>query len=124
MPSPEDMRATVTRYVELLSQGDAQGIIELYAEDARVEDPVGGDPLVGRAAVLDFYTNMSGKLTAEITGPIRVAGRECAFPMLARAELGGNRMEMDVIDVMRFDDAGKVTSMRAFWSPGEMRPAT
>lgn len=122
-PSPEEIRAAVTRYVEMLSQGDAQGIIELYADDPRVEDPVGGDPIVGREAIRNFYAGMSGRLKVELTGPIRVAGLECAFPMLARLDLGGNPMEMDVIDVMQFDDVGKVTQLRAFWNPAEMRPA-
>ena len=30
---------------------------------------------------------------------------------------------VDIIDVMTFDDAGKITTMRAFWDPAEMRPA-
>ena len=29
---------------------------------------------------------------------------------------------IDVIDEFSFDDAGKITSMRAFWSPAELRP--
>jgi steroid delta-isomerase len=29
---------------------------------------------------------------------------------------------MDVIDVMTFDDEGKITSMRAYWNPADMRP--
>ncbi len=27
-----------------------------------------------------------------------------------------------MIDVMSFDDAGKITGMRAFWNPAKMRP--
>ena len=124
MPSPHDIRETVRHYVKLLSAGDADGIIALFAEDPTVEDPVGVTTISGRQAVRDFYAGMSGKLQVQLTGPIRVAGTECAFPMLARAELGGPATEMDVIDVMAFDDDGKIASMRAFWNPGEMRPAS
>jgi steroid delta-isomerase len=57
----------------------------------------------------------------EITGPIRVSGLECAVPMLAELTMNDSKSYIDVIDVMTFDEGGKITSMRAFWSPAEMR---
>lgn len=122
MSEPEAIRATVKRYVDLLTGGDVDGILALYADGASVEDPVGGDPAVGSEAVRALYAAAAGRLAVELTGPIRVAGREAAFPMRARVDLGARRVEMDVIDVMRFDDAGRIESMRAFWSPADMRP--
>ena len=122
-PGPDEIRTAVERYVAYLSAGDVDGIMGLYASAASVEDPVGGKPVVGAEAVRAFYAGAAGKLKVTLTGAIRVAGSECAFPMLARVDLGGREVEMDVIDVMKFDDAGKVVGMRAFWSPGDMRPA-
>ena len=43
--------------------------------------------------------------------------------MQARPVIGGATYAVDIIDVMTFDDAGKITTMRAFWDPAEMRPA-
>ncbi len=123
MPEPADIRTAVERYVKLLSAGDVDGIMELYGSDVQVEDPVGNPAIVGVEAVRAFYASASGKLRVELTGPIRVAGSEAAFPMLARLDFGNGVMEMDVIDMMQFDDAGKITAMRAFWSPADMRPA-
>ena len=40
------------------------------------------------------------------------------------ADAAPDRKALDIISVMKFDDAGKVTSMRAFWSFDAMRPAT
>ena len=37
-------------------------------------------------------------------------------------EVDGTRMAMPVIDVMTFDDAGAITSMRAFWDMQDMVP--
>ena len=54
---------------------------------------------------------------------MRVAAGEGAFPMQARPSMGGATYCVDIIDVMTFDDAGKITTMRAFWDPAEMRPA-
>ena len=43
------------------------------------------------------------------------------MPMLAEITMGATKRFIDVIDVMKFDDAGKITSMRAFWSPADLR---
>ena len=66
---------------------------------------------------------MADSIELRLTGPVRVAAGECAFPMQARPTMGGTTYCVDIIDVMTFDDAGKITSMRAFWDPAEMRPA-
>lgn len=123
MPSPEEIRAAMQRYLTFLCESDVEGIMELYAEGATVEDPVGRAPVVGADAVRAFYAAAVPALRVELTGPIRVAGCECAMPMLAELDLGDRKGYMDVIDVMRFDDDGKVVSMRAFWNPAEMRSA-
>ena len=124
MPAPAEIRETIERYVKLLSAGDVDGVMGLFAEEVSLEDPVGGTALEGADAVRAFYGAMAGKLSVQLTGPIRVAGVEAAFPMLARVELGEQPSEMDVIDVMKFGDGGKVVSMRAFWNPAEMRPVS
>jgi hypothetical protein len=36
---------------------------------------------------------------------------------------GENRKAIDIISAMVFDDAGKITSMRAWWHPRAARPA-
>ncbi|HKH50735.1 MAG TPA: nuclear transport factor 2 family protein, partial [Mycobacterium sp.] len=48
MTSVEDITKTVHRYLETLSQGRPDDIAALYAEDATVEDPVGGEVHIGR----------------------------------------------------------------------------
>ena len=47
-----------------------------------------------------------------------------SFTMQARPNLGGDVYVIDIIDVMTFDDDAKITSMRAFFDPEAMRPAT
>ena len=42
-------------YVDAVSGDDVEKIIELYTEDAVVEDPVGTDPHVGHDALRAFY---------------------------------------------------------------------
>ena len=123
MPDADQIRDAMTRYVKLLCDGDVEGIMDLYGPEPRVEDPVGRPAQVGREAVRAFYAMATPHLRAEVTGPIRVAGAECAVPMLAEIDHGDRKSYIDVIDVMRFDTAGRIVSLRAFWNPDEMRAA-
>ena len=121
MPSPEEIRAVMERYAELMCASDIDGIVALYAADATVEDPVGGNVIQGLEVIRGFYAATAPSLQVEITGPICAAGKECAMPMLAELTINDQKSYIDVIDVMGFDDEGKITSMRAFWNPADMR---
>jgi steroid delta-isomerase len=127
MPSAEQMRAAMRRYLECVGNGDLDGVLSLFAESISVEDPVGGGPgthVVGRDEVAAFFGRGFERTRPRPTptGPIRTtAGNEAAMPFTLRLTLRGRVHEIDVVDVMRFDDAGKITSLRAFWNPDEMR---
>ena len=122
MPSPEAIREVMRRYAKLMCDSDADAIADLFADECRVEDPVGGQPIRGREAVRAFYAAASPHLRVEIVGPICVAGAQCAVPLLAELTTSDQRRYIDVIDEFTFDDAGRITSMRAFWNPAELRP--
>jgi steroid delta-isomerase len=127
MPADADtIRATVEAYCAAFTARDRDAYTGLFAEDAWIEDPVGTPRREGRDAIGGFFDESSGMADAielRQTGPVRVAAGECAFPMQARPEIGGATYCVDIIDVMTFDDAGRITTMRAFWDPAEMRPA-
>jgi len=120
-PSADQIRESMRRYVEAMCNDDVDTIMSLYADDASVEDPVGTPVRSGREALRAFYAAAVPSLRVEITGPIRVAGTECAMPMIAEITTGGTTRYIDVVDVMKLDDAGRILSMRAFWNPAEMR---
>ena len=122
MPTAAEIRRAIESYVKFMCDSNVDGILELYADDATAEDPVGGEIQRGRDALRKFYSLAAPNLQVEITGPIRVSGLECAVPMLAELTMNDSKSYIDVIDVMTFDEGGKITSMRAFWSPAEMRP--
>lgn len=120
------IRATVDAYCAAFTKRDRDAYTSLFTDDAWIEDPVGSPRLEGRDAIGGFFDQSSGMADAielRLTGPVRVAAGECAFPMQARPEIGGTTFAVDIIDVMTFDDAGQITTMRAFWDPAEMRPA-
>ena len=112
----DHIKSVFQRYVELVTRGDFEAVAALYAEDATVEDPVGSEPHRGRAAIRDFYAASAGKVRLELEGRVRVAGRDGAAAMVARPT-GVPGVVIETLDVMSFDDAGRITSMRAYWSP-------
>ncbi len=121
----ETIRATVDRYTSCFSAADKVAFLANFADDAWIEDPVGTPRREGKASIGEFWDQTQGMAdSVELvrTGPVRVAAGEAAFPMQARPSIGGTRFCIDIIDVMTFDDAGTISTMRAFWDPAEMRP--
>lgn len=121
MPTPEEIRQIVEHYIEMMCASDVDAISELYAEDATAEDPVGGDIQRGKAAITAFYAMTAPLLQIELTGPICVAGNTCAFPLLAALTMDGSTRYLNATDVLSFAQDGKITSMKAYWNPAEMR---
>lgn len=119
-PSAEHIRGVFARYCELLTAGDAEGIVALYAENGAVEDPIGSPLHRGRDAIRVFYTASAGSVSLELEGRPRVAGNEGACGMLARPK--GAKVVIETLDTMIFDEDGLIREMRAYWSPETIRP--
>jgi steroid delta-isomerase len=124
MVDPNHIRKVYARYPEMVTKGDVDGIMELYAENATIEDPIGSELRVGQDAVREFYKASAGTITMKVTGPVRVAGSEAATPLVVLMGPEGEQRALDIISVMKFNDDGQITSMRAWWSFDGMRPAT
>jgi len=99
--------------------------LNLYAEDAVIEDPVGVSPLDpsgrgqrGREALARFYDQVIGP--GRMTYVIRESypcGDECANVWSLTNALPGNVLvTVDLVSIYRINAAGKLLSMRAFWS--------
>jgi steroid delta-isomerase len=114
MATTEQIRSVCEQYIASVAEGDFATIAGLYAEDADVEDPIGSDAHVGRAAIRAFYESVSAPgMAAEMIGTVNVVGNVAAFHFRISAD--GNTI-VEPIDTMTFDDDGKITSMRAYWS--------
>lgn len=122
MPTPDRMREILVHYVDRLSAGDVDALAALYADAGAVEDPVGAPAHRGVEAVRAFYAGTAGMLRAEIVGPICCAADTAVMPLLARLCLPGQPARyLDAVDVVEFDDSGRIRSLRAYWNPAEMR---
>lgn len=108
---------TVHRYLELVAAGRADDIVELYADDATLEDPVGGPVHIGHQSIRGFYSNIENiKASSELL-TLRVCGNEAAFLFRLELDFGENTMRIEPIDIMVFNDDGKIASMKAYWTP-------
>lgn len=120
MPSHEQMVSAVERYVAAFEKSDPEMVVSLYAADATVEDPIGTPIHRGHDAIREFYTrSMTMRPKLKLDGPVRTGGGYAAFPFSVVLDYGGQK-KIEVIDTFRFDEEGKVTEMRAFWSPANM----
>jgi steroid delta-isomerase len=118
----EKIRAAVHGYVAGFEAADADAIVALFAADASVEDPVGTPVVHGLDAIRAFYTrSLKLKPKLKLQEPIRVVENSAAFAFAAAVSAPSGNIEIDVIDVMTFNDAGKITSMRAFFGPTNIR---
>ncbi len=125
MATRDEMVAVCDQYLALLSKGDVDGIVALYAPDARVEDPIGTPAKHGTEEIRGFYASVSGTtLTATRIGPVTIVGHEAAFLFRIDVALGPDKKEtlsMASTDLMTFNDAGKITRMTAY-ADGDAKP--
>jgi steroid delta-isomerase len=116
----DTMRDRIDLYLARYTGGDREGWLDLFAADARIEDPVGSPPQCGRVAIGAFYDYTHAAAERIEMAPLflAVCGNEVAFHMRVRVLLQGTWVEFDAIDVMAFDAHGKIAAMKAFWDPG------
>jgi len=118
MATIPEMKAAMQAYIDAFNSGSAAAVVALYADDASVEDPVGSPPKQGKEAIRAFYTDsIATGAKLALDAPIRGShGNACA--MAFSAKIGP--MTVRVIDVMTFDEAGRFTSMKAYFAPDDI----
>jgi steroid Delta-isomerase len=116
----EQIQHTIEQYVARVANGTTEEILELFADGATVEDPVGTPVRTTREELREFYGPLeSMEQEAELLFT-RIAGGQAAFNFRLATKAGDQTYTMAPVDVMTFDDEGKITSMRAFWGAADM----
>ena len=112
---PDVLQGFVQRYLDTVVSGSADDVAALYAEDATLEDPVGGGEVhIGRQAIAGFYKAIQGGEIKTQLLSFRAGGHEAAF--LFAITVGG-AMRIEPIEVMTFNGEGQITSRKAYWGP-------
>jgi steroid delta-isomerase len=117
MTTEATMKAALQSYLDYFNAGDVDGLASLFAEGATVEDPYGVPAKTGDAEIRAFYTDaMKNGAKLSLAAPIRGSHGNAAA-MAFEAKIG--TLTVRIIDVMTFDEAGKFTSMKAFFGPSD-----
>jgi steroid delta-isomerase len=118
----EKIDAAVDSYIELLNSGTAEQIADLYAADATVEDPIGADIRDTRDQLVEFYSVITGmdERTATLKWK-KIAGDTAVFEFTLVTKTAGLAFEITPVDIMVFDDEGKVATMRAVWQQSDLK---
>ncbi len=123
MTTEDQMRAALQAYIDGFAAKDHDAVAALFADDARIEDPVGGTEIVeGRDAVDEFYRGaVEAVERLELAAPIRAShGNAAAMAFDIHLAFGDTRALIRAIDVMTFNDDGKIVDMKAYHGPGDV----
>lgn len=115
----EGLAAAVQEYCRAETEKDKGGWLRLFAEDAVHEDPVGsGNVNRGLPALTSFWDVIAGSdVELWCEEPVIVCGNEAVALMRCRVGPAGNRWESGrIVDHFVFDEDGRITSVRAFWT--------
>jgi steroid delta-isomerase len=126
MADEATIRETIEQYWARFSDGDKDGWLALWADGATMEDPVGTPLKHGKEEIGAFFDqgqSQADSIELKPLAPAIICGNQASFLMEVRPTIGGSTMIIDAIDVMTFDDDGKITSQRAFVDFSKLRPA-
>lgn len=120
------MKRTLQAYVDLINAGDAAGVTGLFAANAVIEDPIGSEPRTGEAIAAWFADTVAFGTRITPVAPHRGShGNEALLVFdVEFTPPGGERLRIRSADACRFDAEGRITSLRAFWGPEDIGPAT
>jgi steroid delta-isomerase len=122
MPTPEQVRAAVERYVDTFQRQDRDSWVDLFAQDAVHYDPVGTPANRGREAIAGFWDrtfDMLEKGQFEVHNTF-VCGDQAAMVFTFTGTAGGGGIIFDGAETFVVDDEGRITEFRAYWDT--MRP--
>jgi len=133
LPAPDSKhpaRLASWRSMDAVARGDKQAWLANFADDAVVEDPIGpsyldpeGRGLRGKAAIEQFWDkNISQGRPMFCLQSSIVAGNECAnVGTLTIQFANGAVAQLYGVFTYRVNDAGKVTALRTYWEPEQMK---
>lgn len=117
-----EIETRIRAYIDTFNAADPQGVADLFADDAVVEDPVGSRRIQGKTDILAFYQGaIAGGARLTLSAPITSAADTGAFAMSVIVNTPDGRLNIDVIELQHFNSDGRVTHMKAYFSNDNMR---
>lgn len=118
----EQMKAVLQRYVDGLNACDADAVLALFAPDAEIEDPVGTPVRRGAEIEAWFRAAVETEPRLELSAPIRGSrANAAAMAFTVTSTRDGQQFQTQSIDVMRFDDEGRIVRLDGYWGSDDRR---
>ena len=122
MATGSEIKARLQSYIDNLASGDVDKVMAHYAEGATCEDPVGGTIYRGLEEIRGFYTQAMLGQTLRIEPLTPIVSTTTNYDAMG-ARVATRRGVLEFVETQRFDDAGKIVEMRAYYDPADFKPA-
>lgn len=115
MPTEDEMRAAMQKYLDALNIHDVNAALALFAAGSTVEDPVGTGVKDAHERLPQMFeqTPVGTKFTLDT--PIRTSqGWAAAMAFSLQTVVDGTPVQVRSVDVMEFDEQGLIKHMNAY----------
>lgn len=113
----------IQAYAAAISALDPEAFAACFAADCELNDPAGSPTIHGQDGAKAFLSGFLPILSKAQFLPlaIHVGGTRAAFSWVMNAEgKKGQTGSGEGIDVLEFNEAGKIVRTYAFWNPGPL----
>ncbi len=125
-PVEQAMEAAAHSYFERVTNGDVDGILELYADDAKLINPMTGEEgIQGKAALRPFYEKLTSSLVdyKAVATDIIIDGNKLVAPLHLEGETtDGKPIVMNNLNFWTFEN-GKFKVLRIYMDTHPYRQA-
>ena len=121
MPTRQQIEHAIETHFDAWNKADKARWMANFADNAVLEDPVGGPTKVGRAAVEkswdhSFVEGHSWKIEHVL---MQICTDQAALHVRSYGIVDGKTIEIDGIEIYTIDDAGKVAYIKTYFNPPE-----
>jgi steroid delta-isomerase len=122
VPTPEQVRTAVERYVDTFQRQDRAAWLDLFAPDAVHYDPVGTPPNEGREGIAAFWDRTFAMLEKGRfdVHQVFVCGDQAAMTFTFTGTAGGGGITFEGAETFLVGEDGRIREFRAYWDT--MRP--
>lgn len=120
-PTEVQMLNAMQAYIDALNAKDIKGIISLFSEGGTIEDPVGTVIEDATSGLNRLVGALPSDATFKLDSVIRSShSNGAAMAFTVNLNYQGQAMEIKSIDVMQFDNEGKIREMKAYYGPSNV----